>query len=57
VIDNSDARRRAGITADQFSNNGLRFFCGLYDSGRLSNVAARWATLLTLGMTHGRRAE
>jgi hypothetical protein len=25
VIDNSDTRRRAGITADQFSNNGLRF--------------------------------
>ena len=25
AIDNSDTRRRAGIAADQFSNNGLRF--------------------------------
>jgi hypothetical protein len=25
VIDNSDTRGRAGIAADQFSNNGFRF--------------------------------
>jgi len=34
VVNNSDTRRRAGIAADQASKNGLRFFCGLYDSDR-----------------------